>query len=929
MSNNSKTESKTEFISNVKKSGVIDADRLAEWLKATTAQSPAKLAKYLVRDELLSKWQAKYLLSGRTRLDIASYRLLERTTRDELGDRFLAVHTSLARKVDLQVLTSEITKDESRCKPFLKKASHVAKLDHPNLVHVYDIDQEGGRYFLVTEHVEGTTLDQVPRAQISEDDVARILHESLKGIKHAHQNDVVHGCIRQSDLVLIEKTQVKIRNLAVSPLREQSSTDQVSDLKALRNIAASLLKEIPTAKRTDKFRKLGKILNAFQPKDPDAVAATSTALAEWVGPDSEEAAEGIDLAASDPFAFEGAFDAGKSDPFASLESADGGFDQPLAGTVAPSLRRKKKPVNEGEDEEDEDLAEPGFIGRLWRNNPIAVIATGLVTALLVAGGSGFGIYSYLNSPEQRSAAVAKKENDNFGAKDESKQTISLDPKKNEDQKSDDEEAAKKKTPDTDLSKFSKPIVKSKCELGPNDEKVPARTPVKLLGKPDKGWVEIEVELAKGKKTSGWIQTNMIVDAQPISPAVAKNDPKTTTPESKKDPVDAEVAAPAPGKGPETAVTDEEAMVSTTAPPKSTTKAEPKKEEPKKIDYSEPFKSFPRLTDLPLITDTKEKKIASLKINPAYLLGAEIVCEETAVSRGRLIFDLTRFDKLPNREKDKQKWMVGVRRSAKKKPEFIGLFRKSPDAVYFQWLPEAVENKNAEFLRNCHLKIKAGDESHYLTLRKPIVIADLRYSTEGMSNLREVEIPAMPNLDNIVITLAPFDIKGLLMSSFVTGIEPSQPGIILLNRRDKEGPMWIQISADLKPKLKLRTNVMARFGKRVSKMSSLEDISEFIDKLKREEARMAAMNEAKQREQPLKDQKSALDRQKAEFKKRAREAKANVDKAIQYKDIISKAANRPISVRVYAKFGNLQTDLVVCDTKLPQPEPKSKKKKKKK
>ena len=194
-------DSKTEFIANLKKSGVIGADRLTEWLDVTKAETANDLAKYLVRDELVTKWQAKYLLSGRSRLEIASYRLLDRTSRDKLGDRFMAVHTSLARKVDLQVLSSEFTKDESRCTPFLKKASKIAKLDHPNLVHVYDIDQEGGRYYLVTEHVDGTTLDQVPRTQISEDDVALVLHNALKGIIHAHENDIVHGCLSQSCLL--------------------------------------------------------------------------------------------------------------------------------------------------------------------------------------------------------------------------------------------------------------------------------------------------------------------------------------------------------------------------------------------------------------------------------------------------------------------------------------------------------------------------------------------------------------------------------------------------------------------------------------------------------------------------------------------------------------------------------------------------------
>ena len=119
---------KDEFIACIKKSGVIEKDRLKEWLKAVEAETPKELARSLVRDQMLTKWQAKYLMSGRSRLDIGNYRLLERTSRDELGDRFIAIHTSLARKVELQVLPQQVTKDKERCKAFLKKRARSQNL---------------------------------------------------------------------------------------------------------------------------------------------------------------------------------------------------------------------------------------------------------------------------------------------------------------------------------------------------------------------------------------------------------------------------------------------------------------------------------------------------------------------------------------------------------------------------------------------------------------------------------------------------------------------------------------------------------------------------------------------------------------------------------------------------------------------------------
>ena len=987
-------DSKSEFIKNLKKSGVIDSDRLAEWLGVTEAESAGELAKYLIRDELLTKWQAKFLLSGRSRLQIASYQLLDRTSRDKLGDRFLAVHTSLARKVDLQVMPSELTKDESRCKPFLRKASRIAELDHPNLVHVYDIDQEGGRYFLVTEHIDGTTLDEVPRTQIAEDDVARILHQALKGVAHAHENDIVHGCIQQADLILVDKQQLKIQNLAVSPLREHSESEPNADFKAVKKIAVSLLKEIPEKKRTEKFRKLGKLLNAFDPKDPASIETTSAALSSWVGSEDHQDSDSPD----DFLAL------GSSDPFAS-EGGEGGFDQPLAGSVATSVRRKKKPTKPSKSKHedlDESVAEPGVIGKFWKNNPVGFIATAGVLALGLIGGSGFGVYSYINAAGN-SSAVAKNEKEVNEPRSESKadrlESKSAPPLSNPEI-----------TDGVDVTKFTKPVLKSKLDLGPLGDRqaVPARTPVTFLSHGG-GQVEIEVKLPGEKIASGWIDAKMIVDAEPtsttgstppeIAPVVAAKD--SASPEPKiasaarpddetvasankpeietpavvaESPVDLKDLTVINGIGPAKQkflragqvqsikqiagmsvsevrdalskggmksansakpiewIREAKELIGDSSPvKKSVASKSGAKPKPKPaVDLNAPFKSFPRLTELPPITDTNQFKIAPLKINQSYLLGAEMICEP-GVSKTKLIFEMTRT------QEDKQKWMVGVKRRAKEKPANIAAFKKSPDAFFFQWLPEAAENKYAEFLRNCYVKLKTpDDETTYLTLRKPIKVPDLRYFAENMINQREVVIPALPNLENIVIELLPPQVKGLDLRPGTLGIEPRQPGTIMLSRRDTNGFMWIQISGDLKSKLQLQSNVMAKYGNQVTAMSSLEDISGFIETLKQIQNQADALNAAKQKEKGPrgkskrdKEINAQLGKEKAEFAKQAKQAKALVDKAVQYKDIVSKAANQPLHVRVYAKFGNLQTQLVETDAKLPQPKPESKKKKRKK
>ena len=182
-------------------------------------------------------------------------------------------------------------------------------------------------------------------------------------------------------MILVDNRHLKIQNLAVSPLCEDSEPEPKSDFKAIKKIAVSLLKEIPEKKRTEKYRDLVKVLNAFDYKDPESIEATSSALTNWVGSDDLELASADDLFSNDG------------------SSPEGSFDRPTTGTVSKSLGRKNKSAESDDqtEQEDEAVAQPGYAGRLWQNNPVAFIATVAVLGLGLIGGSALGIRSYFNS----------------------------------------------------------------------------------------------------------------------------------------------------------------------------------------------------------------------------------------------------------------------------------------------------------------------------------------------------------------------------------------------------------------------------------------------------------------------------------------------------------------------------------------------------
>ena len=186
------------FLATLRSTEILSEQRIAEIEQENGADClPKTLALQLVRSGELTSWQAKFLLSGREGIRIGKYILRERLSQDELGDRILAIHKSLDRPVVLQILPAEANEESPAFQVFLRHVSKAAHLDHPNLIHVYDIDREGGRYYLVSEHFEAQNLQQLfPFATnwyiVKIGSIARQL---LGGIFHAHSEKVVHGNI--------------------------------------------------------------------------------------------------------------------------------------------------------------------------------------------------------------------------------------------------------------------------------------------------------------------------------------------------------------------------------------------------------------------------------------------------------------------------------------------------------------------------------------------------------------------------------------------------------------------------------------------------------------------------------------------------------------------------------------------------------------
>jgi serine/threonine protein kinase len=214
-----------EFLELVRKSGVVDEKRLASYVEKLRAGAglpgePSKAAGLMVRDGILTHFQADQVLQGKwRRFTIGKYKVLERLGSGGMGSVYLCEHKLMRRRVAVKVLPTAKADDPSSLERFYREARAVAALDHPNIVRAYDIDQDDKLHFLVMEYVDGSSLQEIIK-KTGPMDVARAAHytrQSAMGLQHAFESAaLVHRDIKPGNILVDRQGVVKILDMGLA-----------------------------------------------------------------------------------------------------------------------------------------------------------------------------------------------------------------------------------------------------------------------------------------------------------------------------------------------------------------------------------------------------------------------------------------------------------------------------------------------------------------------------------------------------------------------------------------------------------------------------------------------------------------------------------------------------------------------------------------
>lgn len=161
---------------------------------------------------------------------VSRYRILDKIGAGGMGEVFLAEDSSLGRKVAIKVLPERFTLDADRVRRFEQEAVSASKLNHPNIITIYEIGKHEGAHFIATEFIEGETLRQRMNAEpLSLPETLDAVMQSASALQAAHSAGIAHRDIKPENIMLRPDGYVKLLDFGLAKLTEQTSTGDLAN----------------------------------------------------------------------------------------------------------------------------------------------------------------------------------------------------------------------------------------------------------------------------------------------------------------------------------------------------------------------------------------------------------------------------------------------------------------------------------------------------------------------------------------------------------------------------------------------------------------------------------------------------------------------------------------------------------------------------
>lgn len=228
-----------EFLKRVSDTGLLPSTELSalqrDFLSESSSLEGDSFARFLVRRKKLSKYQAQAIYQGKERgLVIGKYMLVEEIGGGAMGRVYRAYDRQLKRTVALKRLRSHRRSSDTAVKRFTRESEIVAKLQHPNIVQLYDAGEFGNMHYLVMQYIEGRDLKSLVKEEGPRevDEAIKLILDVARGLDYAHTHPdgmVIHRDIKPSNILLSRDGRVTILDMGLARLVQPDEDEEAQD----------------------------------------------------------------------------------------------------------------------------------------------------------------------------------------------------------------------------------------------------------------------------------------------------------------------------------------------------------------------------------------------------------------------------------------------------------------------------------------------------------------------------------------------------------------------------------------------------------------------------------------------------------------------------------------------------------------------------
>lgn len=157
---------------------------------------------------------------------IGEYLVTGKIGQGGIAEIFRGRQESLARDVAIKILSPNLLSDTDIVRRFERESMVIAKLSHPNIVHVIDRGKAGNRYYFVMEFIDGTSLREViDSARVTLETKLDMIVQVCKALDYAHKNGVIHRDIKPTNILVDKQGNARVADFGIAQIIGMSDTE--------------------------------------------------------------------------------------------------------------------------------------------------------------------------------------------------------------------------------------------------------------------------------------------------------------------------------------------------------------------------------------------------------------------------------------------------------------------------------------------------------------------------------------------------------------------------------------------------------------------------------------------------------------------------------------------------------------------------------